>query len=457
MRSDSGASLLVERLNCRFMGSVRSIVPQALLIWDTILLALAVALLPLFYLTLKNWTETWLVVLAVVSVYGIFRSRLSLRAFFPDAATAWMFVALAFPIVAVFISTLIRGDFQFSLWKQNLDLLNGPGRLFLAGLALLWMNYKRVRFLDAFQVVSAAGIIVTAFFATTQQPGVADRYTTSLLDLCTFGQQICLLGLLQFYLVVFHPPRSRAVWALSIVAILLAAKMGISAGGRGGWIAVPPLLLLAAFLYKGNKAKILGLLLVSLIAVAGVLALNPKFRDRLTSIYSETTAWFAGDATAGGSGRLTLMAISWELIKDNPIKGYAHKNYLWKPVYGMEPRRYSRDGFTYESTEYHRYTLCDTGEHNQYLHEWLMNGLFGFVAQILLLLVPLAVFIKRLSGSEGDAYAAAAIGIALVVAFMVFGLTQGPFSYKVIASFYGFMIAGLTSCCAPRAATPEAV
>ena len=113
MRSDSGASLLVERLNYRFIGSVRSIVPQALPTWDTILLALAVALLPLFYLTLKNWTETWLVVLAVVSVYGIFRSRLSLRAFFPDAATAWMFVALSFPIVAVFISILIRGDFQF--------------------------------------------------------------------------------------------------------------------------------------------------------------------------------------------------------------------------------------------------------------------------------------------------------------------------------------------------------
>jgi hypothetical protein len=28
---------------------------------------------------------------------------------------------------------------------------------------------------------------------------------------------------------------------------------------------------------------------------------------------------------------------------------------------------------------------------------------------------------------------------------MVFGLTQGPFSYKVITSFYGFVIAGLAS------------
>jgi hypothetical protein len=86
----------------------------------------------------------------------------------------------------------------------------------------------------------------------------------------------------------------------------------------------------------------------------------------------------------------------------------------------------------------------------------LINGLFGFSAQILLLFAPLFVFIKRLQGSEGDAYAAAAIGTGLVVAFVVFGLTQGPFSYKVISSFYGFMIAGLASCCAPRVGTPEA-
>jgi O-antigen ligase len=406
---------------------------------------MAVALLPLFYLTLKNWTEAWLVILAVVSVYGIFRSRLPLRVFFPDAATAWMFGALAFPIVAVFISILIRGDLQSSLWKQNIDLLNGPSRLFLAAIALLWMNYRKVRFLNAVPVTLATGIIVTFFFATVQQPGVPDRYTTSLLDLCTFGQQICLLGLLQFYFLIFHPPHSRVLWALSVVAILLAAKMGIAAGGRGGWIAVPPLLVIAALLYKGHKSKILGLLLVALLAIGGVLATNQIFRDRLTSIYSETTAWFAGDATAGGSGRLTIMAISWELIKDNPLKGYASKHNLWGPVYQMDPSRYSREGFTYESTEYHRFVLCETGEHNQYLHELLISGIFGLAAVALLLAVPLVVFVTRLRGGEGDFYAAAAVGVGFVVAFMVFGLTQGPFSYKVITSFYGFVIAGLAS------------
>jgi len=437
-------------------GAVGAIVPNSRFTWDTILLATAVSLLPLFYLTLKNWTEASLVVLAVVSLYGIVANRVPLGRFFPDKGTAWIFAALAFPIIAIFLSIVSRGDLKWSLLQQNVDLLNGPGRLFLAGVALLWMNYQRVRFLDAFQVVLAISIIITTFFATTQQPGVADRYTTSLLDLCTFGQQICLLGLLQFYLLVFHPPRSRAVWALSIVAILLAAKMGIAAGGRGGWIAVPPLLVIAAFLYRGKKAKILALLLLAVIVVGGVLAVNQKFRDRLTSIYSETAAWFAGDATAGGSGRLTIMAISWELIKDNPIHGYASRDNLWGPVYRMDPSRYLRSGFTYEGTEYHRYTLCDVGEHNQYLHELLMNGVFGLLALICLLVVPLIVFATRLRGSDGDFYAAAAVGVGFVLAFVVLSLAQGPFSYKVIASFYGFVIAGLACYRAPRSGAKEA-
>jgi glucan phosphoethanolaminetransferase (alkaline phosphatase superfamily) len=80
-----------------------------------------------------------------------------------------------------------------------------------------------------------------------------------------------------------------------------------------------------------------------------------------------------------------------------------------------------------------------------------MHGVFGLFAMIFLLLLPLIVFATRLRGSEGDFYAAAAVGVGFVLAFIVFGLAQGPFSYKVIASFYGFVIAGLASY-NPRAA-----
>ena len=104
MKPSSDASALLQQLSTHFLGAVRSVVPQAPPTWDTILLATAVSLPPLFYLTLKNWTETWLVVLAVVSLYGIVRNRVPLGRLFPDKGTAWMFASLALPIIAVFTS-----------------------------------------------------------------------------------------------------------------------------------------------------------------------------------------------------------------------------------------------------------------------------------------------------------------------------------------------------------------
>jgi glucan phosphoethanolaminetransferase (alkaline phosphatase superfamily) len=77
-----------------------------------------------------------------------------------------------------------------------------------------------------------------------------------------------------------------------------------------------------------------------------------------------------------------------------------------------------------------------------------MSGVLGLIALLLLLFVPVTVFLLRLRGSQGDAYAAAATGVAFVAAFMVFGLTQGPLSYKVIASFYGLVVVALSVGCA---------
>ena len=156
MRSHSDTSSIPQQLGGRFGGAVRSIVPQAPPTWDTIVLAVAVALLPLFYLTLKNWTEASLVVVSVVSVYGIVRNRVPLVRLFPDKGTAWIFASLAFPIIAVFFSIVIRGDLKWSLFQQNVDLLNGPGRLFLAGLALLWIKFDwyclNSRFVSLFSI-----------------------------------------------------------------------------------------------------------------------------------------------------------------------------------------------------------------------------------------------------------------------------------------------------------------
>ena len=436
-------SLLPKRTQELIGRFIQAVIPEASITWQNIILTTSVALLPLFYLNVKNWTETWLVILAVISVYGIWKSRLPLKSLFQDSATSWIFASLTFPIVAVALSILIRGDLHWRLLAQNLDLLNGPSRLFLAAIAFLWMRHLKVQFLTVFNISCGLSILITLLFAHTMQPGIPDRYTTSIMDLDEFSQQISALGLIQILFLMFYPPKSRWTWILNVASILAAIKLAVGSGGRGGWIAFPPVLVLAFLLYRGEKRNLIIALLAVLIGSAVLATANPNFRNRFTSIYTETQDWFSGKP-GGGSGRLTMWTISWELIKQRPLTGYGSKAFFWDPAYHLDPATYLRKGVKYEDEAPFLFTLCDTGEHNQYLADYLLIGPLGIPARCFLLVIPFIVLLM-IRNSEGDCYSAGSIGVCLILAFAVFGVTQGPFAYKLVTSFYGFAIAGFAS------------
>jgi O-antigen ligase len=422
---------------------VQSVIPDAPITWENLVLVASVTLLPLFYLTVKNWTETWLVVLAMISGYGIWRSRLTLKSLFPDCATKWIFASLSFPIVAVALSILIRGDLHWRLLAQNLDLLNGPSRLFLAAIAFLWMRHRGVQFLTVFNVTCGLSILLTLPFAHTMQPGISDRYTTSIMDLDEFSQQISALGLVQILFLLFYPPKSRWILILNVLSILAAIKLAIGSGGRGGWIAFPPVLILAILLYRGRKS-ILFITLLALLTGSIILTYaKPTFRERFVSIYTETQDWFHGKP-GGGSGRLTMWTVSWQLIKHRPLTGYGSKHCFWEPVYHLDPFTFLRKGVKYQDEEQFLYCLCDTGEHNQYLADYLLIGPLGLLSRCLLLGIPFLILLRIRNRSE-ISYAAGSIATGMILAFAVFGITQGPFAYKLVTSIYGFAIAGLAS------------
>jgi O-antigen ligase len=85
------------------------------------------------------------------------------------------------------------------------------------------------------------------------------------------------------------------------------------------------------------------------------------------------------------------------------------------------------------------------GPHNELLANALRSGVLGILSVLGLYLLPLAVFWQGLKESTGFPRLANLMGIAVVVAYMVFGITLEVFNLKFSASFYGFLIAVLAA------------
>jgi O-antigen ligase len=143
-----------------------------------------------------------------------------------------------------------------------------------------------------------------------------------------------------------------------------------------------------------------------------------------------------------------MWTVSWQLIKQRPLTGYGSNDCFWEPVYHFDPATFLRKGVKYEDEASFLYCLCDTGEHNQYLADYLLIGPLGFLSRCLLLGIPFLILLRLRNRGE-TSYAAGSIGVGMILAFAIFGITQGPFAYKLVTSFYGFAIAGIASAAVP--------
>jgi O-antigen ligase len=422
---------------------IRAVTPAAPFTWENLLLAASITLLPLFYLTVKNWSETWLVVLALVSGYGIWKSRLPLKSFFPDRWTTWIFIALVAPLVGNVAAFLLRGDLRPGMLHYDWDFINGPSRAAMAALAFLWMRKNQASLTPVFRVICPLSLLLIPLFICERE---SHRFSTHIIDVDNISMQVVLLASFVLIMQLLDRPKSLLLMIANIAAILIAVYVSLISQGRGGWIAVPVILILAFLMHTGSKVTLLKLLLIPLVAIVISFSASKTFSDRIISIYTEIHDWKTDDnkVTANGT-RFTMWKMSWHLIKQKPLLGYGHRDMLWGPVYTMDKSIYGKPTDAYENKEYARLTLCSVGAHNQVFQDLLRGGIVVLITSLGLWFIPLALFFKRITTPSRHVYLGSCLGIVLISCFLVFSISQGPFGLKVFWSFYGFMIAALAS------------
>jgi O-antigen ligase len=84
-----------------------------------------------------------------------------------------------------------------------------------------------------------------------------------------------------------------------------------------------------------------------------------------------------------------------------------------------------------------------TGPHSDILSKLLSSGLFGLIAYLCLLFVPLYFFYAHRNSLLADKKRAARMGMYYIAGVFIAGLSNEQLSLKYLCTFYGLMTATL--------------
>ncbi len=227
-----------------------------------------------------------------------------------------------------------------------------------------------------------------------------------------------------------------------IFALSVAAALGILAsmlsGARGGWLALPAIVLILFFnlrrhlprrvLYLGAIGALLFLTALYVIPQTGI-------QERVNRGAIETAQYLSGKSVGRSVGlRLEMWRSASSLIDEKPVAGWGEEGYI-KPMAERIEDAVVRD----EVSEF-------SHVHNDLLDVTVKRGVIGLLALIVIYLVPLVLFCReavRMKSTQVEAKAFAMSGIILVVSVALFGLTQAFLRHNSGVTLYAFFLVAL--------------
>lgn len=221
---------------------------------------------------------------------------------------------------------------------------------------------------------------------------------------------------------------STAMMILFVLGIAGGIFASLLSGARGGWLALPVVLL---FFYVSNdlhKNKKQSLVFVGVFICAAVLfyfflhagLLQLRIQEGLSDVQQFTQAQ---NANTSLGIRFTLWHSGLNLAAQHPFLGWGSvANYV------------NSTGDT--SAVFQRFNHF----HNELLDAIVKRGLLGGIALLIIYAVPAILFYRQLKQASTAAKPFAQAGIVFVLASVVFGLTQSFFSHSSGVMVYAFML-----------------
>lgn len=303
-------------------------------------------------------------------------------------------------------------------------------RLWLFGFALFALLQLRPGQLQSVQWGCVAGAIASMVWAYLQLRGDRPDSVGAYANTIPFGNVSLLLGL--FSLISIGWARNDR-WSL-IVLRLVGGGAGLYASylsqSRGGWIAIPVLLLIAvATLRHVSWKKRVTALLAFFVLLAAVSVSSSIVRSRFSQAVDDIHAYEAGRANTSVGIRFQLWKAASLMLTRHPLAGVGRGKF-----HDSLQAIHAEGVITQEATNFEH-------AHNEFLYNGATLGVLGIGALLALYLVPAAYFLRAALSDDRILRTTGAMGLTLCVGFILFGLTEVMLIIAQTVAFYSVMAA----------------
>lgn len=233
--------------------------------------------------------------------------------------------------------------------------------------------------------------------------------------------------------------RRKGSWytVLPVIALLCAIIASVLSQSRGAWVAVP-FIGLVFFWYTKSffslRLKIslasIFILLISLVYIVPQTGVSYQVDRTLDNLESYSNSEIRSNMRATSVGtRLEMWQASWKMFLDNPLLGVGWGHYL------EQAQRQVDQGLRNKSAAYFDHP------HSQYFTALASGGILGFVATLAVFLVPAFLFVRYIKNEKSaDVCSLSLAGLVLIVAYMIFGLTEPLLDRSRSVNFFAFYL-----------------
>jgi O-antigen ligase len=397
----------------------------------------------LLYFVVRGWTSAALVVMCLFCLGQLLSGRVVLSRKLFTPGILWLLAAFAAPLVAVIAVQLL-------CWEFVPRYFDGPSRLLMSCVILLYLIARPVNFVRIAEFVFPAAVLLCAAMLFLY-PGASayfwqGRFATYFMDPLTLAQHIAIAGFICLFCVDASARDPGWLRLLKYAGVAAAIAVSLGTYSRTGWTMVP--ILLAIWLIGVKRHN--SLAQVSFVLIAIVLGCVATYwvsgivQERVNTAVQEIVWYFSGGNRDTSLGvRLSLYRINWTLFLQSPIYGWGFRD---MPMLSSTPE------IAALATPMVEQYFVHSGGHNELMQSMMRMGVLGLVSRLMLVLVPLVVFTRAARASLQRTRMAGYLGLAVVIGFIAAGMTSEVFNLIYTASFYGLIVAAL----APTALAEEA-